>query len=273
MPLIEEKFEQSRIDSIKRYLQREAEKGRTKDYEIVIDGFKVVSRTDNLEEFEDYEQEIKNTTRNISILVFDGPNTNRNTRYSFLLQGEPSIQQPKGLNGLGEIDMMIQEKLDAKEREFELRQLQEKLATTQQSLEDAEEYCDLLEKEVDELKQKRLVQSTNWGEVLNGFLTAAAKNNKTPMGQALAGLLGVDPKEKPAELQQATEDSHASFEPSKAPEMTEELKNQLSLIAQIDKSFDNQHKAAVLFLLDYFCKHPEKLDEAIKFLNIQNGEG
>ena len=271
MPLIEEKYDQSRIDSIKRYLQREAEKGRTKDYEIIVDGFKIVSRTDNLEDFEDYEQELKNSTRNISILVFDGQSTNRNTRYSFLLQGEPAQQQPKGLNGLGEIDQIIQEKLDAKEKEFELKQLQEKLADTQQSLDEAEEYNELLEKQIEELKDKRLLQSTNWGEVLNGFLAAAAKNNKTPMGQALAGLLGVEGTEKPAEL--AMPDSHASFEPSSAPEMSEELRNRLSLVEQIDTSFDINRKAAVLFLLDYYCKHPHKIDETIQFLNIQNEQG
>lgn len=270
MPLIEEKFEQSRIDSIKRYLQREAEKHRTKDYEIIVDGFKVVSRTDNLEEFEDYEQEIKNNTRNLSILVFDGPNTNRNTRYSFVLQGELSTPQPKTLNGLGEIDQIIQEKLDAKEKEFELKQLQEKLSDTQQALEEAEEYTELLEKEISELKEKRLVQSTNWGEVLNGFLAAAAKNNKSQLGQALAGLLGVEGAEKPNELPQGNQDSHASFEPTTAPEMSEELKNKLSLIDQIDSSFDLNRKAAVLFLLDYYCKNPHKIDETIQFLNLQN---
>ena len=165
MPLIEEKFDQSRIDSIKRYLQREAEKGRTKDYEIIVDGFKVVSRTDNLDEFEDYEAEIKNSTRNVSILVFDGQSTNRNTRYSFLLQGEPNTAQPKPLNGLGEIDQIIQEKLDAKDKEYELKQLREKLQETETALQESEEYNEQLEKAIAELKSKNTLESKNMGEV------------------------------------------------------------------------------------------------------------
>ncbi|HYD22680.1 MAG TPA: hypothetical protein VEB40_14460 [Flavipsychrobacter sp.] len=269
MPLIEEKFDQSRIDSIRRYLQREKDKGRAKDYEIVIDGFKVVSRTDNLDEFEDYEQELKNSTRNISILVYDGPNTNRNTRYSLLLQGEPSVPASKGLNGLGEIDQIIQERLDAKEKEFELKQLREKLTETQQALEEAEDYADELETKIEELREARLLQSKNWGEVLSGFLSAATKDSNSPVGKALAGLLGVEQNARPIELQGSKEETEASYERSQ-PELSEEMKNHIAIIAQIQQSFDPNRKAAVLFLLDYYCKYPEKLDETIKFLNIQN---
>lgn len=43
MPVVEERYDQNKIDSLKRYLKREAEKGRTRDYEIIVDGFKVVS--------------------------------------------------------------------------------------------------------------------------------------------------------------------------------------------------------------------------------------
>src|SRR3954464_6979481 len=103
MPLHDLKFDQHKIDSLKRYLQREADKERAKDYEIIIDGFRVVSRTDDLSEFDEYEQEIKSDTRNISILIFDGPGTNRNTRYSFALQSETTSRTNGGLNGLGEI--------------------------------------------------------------------------------------------------------------------------------------------------------------------------
>ena len=85
MPVIEERYDQNKIDSLKRYLKREAEKGRTRDYEIIVDGFKVVSRTNDVEEFDDYEDEIQDNTRNIAILIYDGAGTNRNTRYSFSL--------------------------------------------------------------------------------------------------------------------------------------------------------------------------------------------
>src|SRR5690242_9935429 len=127
MPLHDLKFDQHKIDSLKRYLQREGEKGRKKDYEIMIDGFRVVSRTDDLSEFDDYEQEIKGDTRNISILIFDGPGTNRNTRYSFSLQGDISNRSSGSLNGLGDIEQVITDKLAEREKEYEVERLKEQL--------------------------------------------------------------------------------------------------------------------------------------------------
>jgi hypothetical protein len=59
MPLITEKFSQHKVDLIKRYLQREIEKGRPKEFEIIVDDFKVVSRTSDLEEFEDYASHLQ----------------------------------------------------------------------------------------------------------------------------------------------------------------------------------------------------------------------
>ena len=144
MPVIEERYEQNKIDSLKRYLKREAEKGRTRDYEIIVDGFKVVSRTDDVEEFDDYEEEIKDNTRNISILIYDGAGTNRNTRYSFSLNQDNASPIPakpmNGIGGLGEIDEIIQQKLEEKDRDYKISSLEKELEDTQQKLAEAEEY-------------------------------------------------------------------------------------------------------------------------------------
>ena len=99
--------------------KKEQAKERSKDYEIIIDGFKIVSRTNDATEFDDYEPELNENTKNISVLIFDGAKTNRNTKYSFALGDDlPKKEKPKAL---GEIDLIIQEKLDAKDKEYELK--------------------------------------------------------------------------------------------------------------------------------------------------------
>ena len=272
MPLIEEKFDQHKIDSLKRYLQREAEKNRPKDFEIIVDGFKVVSRTESVEEFEDYEQEIKPSTRNLSILIFDGPGTNRNTRYSFTLQGEPAGRSSQAGNGLGEIDQVIAQKLEEREREHELSRLREELATAKSQLAEAEEYADSLQKRIKEMEEKRYVQAVSIGEVASVVLKTLVKQHATriPGGQALAGLLGADlPEDMPPAALPAAE-GPASFEKQPAPGPIDELtRNRLSLIEQMQERFNEQQMIAVFSILDCLAASPDKIDPVLIQLGLQ----
>jgi len=271
MPLIEERFDQHKIDSLKRYLQRETEKNRPKDFEIIVDGFKVVSRTENVEEFEDYETEIKTSTRNLSILIFDGPGTNRNTRYSFTLQGEPAGRPSQAVNGLGEIDQVIAQKLEEREREHELSRLREQLTATKAQLTESEEYAESLQKRIKEMEEKRYVQAVSIGEVASVVLKTLVKQHATriPGGQALAGLLGADmPEETPPTL--PAPESSASFEKQPASETVDELtRNRLSLIEQMQERFNEQQMIAVFSILDCLAAAPDKIDPVLAQLGLQ----
>src|SRR5260221_13665110 len=243
MPLIEEKFNQHKIDSLKRYLQRETEKKRPKDFEIIVDGFKIVSRTENSEEFEDYEQEIKPGTRNVSILIFDGPGTNRNTRYSFILQGEPASRGSQVVNGLGEIDQVIAQKLEEREREHELTRMKGELSATKNQLAEAEDYADTLQKRIKDMEEKRYVQAVSLGEVASVVLKTLVKQHaaRIPGGQALAGLpRGDSSVDAPAAILPAAGRS-VTFEKQPLPEpIDEQTRKRLPLIRQLQERFNEK---------------------------------
>lgn len=273
MPLHDLKFDQHKIDSLKRYLQREAEKGRTKDYEILIDGFRVVSRTDDITEFDDYEQEIKGDTRNISILIFDGPGTNRNTRYSFSLQSDTSNRAGSALNGLGEIEQVVADKLAEREREFELLQVKEQLKATKHDLTESEAYAETLEQRIKDMEAKRYTNAVSIGEVAGLVLKTLVKQNiaRIPGGQALAGLLGTD---QPDELTSAEESTHAQVSFEKQPGnsgLDEQTRNRLSLIEQMQQNFNEQQMVGVFSILDILVATPEKIDVVLKQLGLQSG--
>lgn len=272
MPLIEEKFDQHKIDSLKRYLQRETDKARPKDFEIIVDGFKVVSRTDNIEEFEDYEQEIKGNSRNVSILVFDGPGTNRNTRYSFTLQGETASRNQQPASGLGEIDQVIAQKLEEREREHELTSLKEQLKNAKEQLAESEDYAETLQKRIKEMEEKRYTQAVSLGEVASVVLKTLVKQHaaRIPGGQALAGLLGADIEDTPAVAAPPPAETTASFEkqPDAAP-LDEQTRNRLSLIEQMQARFNEQQMIAVFSIIDALAAAPDKIDQALAFLGLQ----
>lgn len=274
MPLIEEKFDQSRIDSLKRYLQREADKGREKDFEIIVDGFKVVSRTNNVDEFDDYEQEIRDSSRNISFLIYDGPGTNRNTRYTFLMGNNPTASSnPQPAPGLGEIDQVVAQKLEEKEREHEVQHLKEKLASTKEQLDEAEEYASQLEKQIEEMKQKRYTNAVSLGELAGVMLKSLVRDNaaKIPGGAALAGWLGADIQPSADNVVQLTEQPTATYEqqPQPGTDLPEITRNRLALIAQMQEKFSEPQMVAVFALLDHLVAAPEKITEVVSFLGIQ----
>lgn len=269
MPLKEEIFDQQKIDSLKRILQREADKGRPRDYEILIDGFKIVSRTDDVSEFDEYEQEVRETTRNISILIYDGQNTNRNTRYSFALQGDSNTRNNISLNGLGEVDQIIAQKMEEKEREYELNRLREKLTATQSQLTEAEEFADTLQTRIKEMEDKRYTNAVSIGEVASVVLKGLVQQHasKLPGGQALAGLLGADthPAVTPPSLPEAT----VSFERSQEGNLDEQTKSRLSLIAQMQERFNEQQMIAVFTIMDDLAASPEKIHSVLVHLGHQ----
>jgi hypothetical protein len=272
MPLIEEKFDQHKVDSIKRFLQREADKERPRDYEIMIDGFRVVSRTSDITEFDDYEQELKGDNRNLSILVFDGPSTNRNTRYSFALQGDTMVRSMPATNGLGEIEQVIADKLAEREREIELQQLKDQLKSTKAQLTESEEYADLLQKRIKDMEAQRYTHAVSLGEVASVVLKTLVKQHaaRIPGGQALAGLLGADTTEELPAPEVEDTSSPVSFEKQPEPEpLDEQTRNRLTLIAQMQERFNEQQMIAVFTILDALAASPDKIEVILAQLGLQ----
>ncbi len=281
MPLIEERYDQHKIDSLKRYLQREAEKGRARDYEIIIDGFKVVSRTSDVNEFDDYEAEIRDTTRNLSILIYDGDKTPRNTKYSFALNQDSTIpaQPQNGLGSLADIDQMIQTKMDDKEKDFQIRTLTEKLEATEEELREAEEYNGKLQEELKYIKENRFkMKDVNLLEVGAELLkyTVAKNANKSPLAQQINGILGaLSHMEQPALPPQQTPNASdtecetTTQEHGGAPELTEIQMLILRSIQRMEQAFTPQQLPVVNGVLVKLMENPDQLIPVAELLNVK----
>ena len=280
MPLLEERFDQHKVDSLKRYLQREADKGRARDYEVIIDGFKVVSRTNEVSEFDDYEQEIRDTTRNLSILIYDGDKTNRNTRYSFALNQENVIpaQPQNSLGSLGEIDTIIQQKMDEKDKDYQLKTAKEKLAETQEKLDEAEEYVEILKEELEHIKANRFqMKDVNLLEVGAELLKFTINKNakKSPFAAQLSGILGalsdmdqpaLPPQNEPEPDCEVTVQEQPA---SPQPELTEMQLLILKSIQQMEKAFTPEQLPVMNQIIIKLMQNPGQLIPVAELLNVQ----
>lgn len=264
MPVVEEKFDQNRVDGLRRSLQREADKGKPRDFEIIVDGFKAVPRTHDINEFDDYEQELTDTTRNVSFLVYNGGGNNRNTRYSFSFHNKQQTEQPATL---GEIDQIIAQKLSDRDKDYELARLREKLEETTANLQEAEEYHEKLHARIQELEQVQKGRMINFGElgasVLMGVLRKSPKDSF--VGQALAGFLS--PDETNVKLEDGagkTTEGQASY--SKGEQVDHETMGRLELLEQLQQKLNERQMVSVINILGHLLEYPDKINTVLELL-------
>jgi hypothetical protein len=177
------------------------------------------------------------------------------------------------MNGLGEIDQVIAQRMEEREREYELQRVKEKLSTTQQELSESEEYAEQLEKKIKDMEEKRYTTSISFGELANAVLKGIVRQNveKIPGGHALAGLLGAELPEQSGNIAPAApEVATASFEKAVPNNLPQETQDRLSLISQMQQKFNEQEMVAVFSILDYLTITPDKINTIIEFLGIQS---
>src|SRR5262245_2837430 len=139
MPVSNDKYDQLKIDKLKHFLQEMAAKGQARPFEIFVDNLKVVPKTEDPKDFDNYEYYMNEDTEKVRILIYNSASTPRNDQYCFHIENRKT---DKPLGGLGEIENIIQEKLSARDREHEMTRLQNELEETKKQLEEAEEYAE-----------------------------------------------------------------------------------------------------------------------------------
>src|SRR5215203_4381198 len=143
MPVTNDTYDQLKIDKLKHFLEAQAERGQGKPFEIFVDNLKVVSKTEDPKEFDSYEFYMNEDTEKVRILIYNSNLSPRNDQYCYMVQRHKS---EKPLNGLGDIEGIIQEKLAARDREHEMNTLREELEAIKKELTETEKYAKDLEK-------------------------------------------------------------------------------------------------------------------------------
>lgn len=261
MPVTNDNYDQLKIDKLKHFLEAQAEKGLAKPFEIFVDNLKVVAKTDDPKEFDSYEFYMNEDTEKVRILIYNSNLSPRNDQYSFMVQ---KTVGGKSLNGLGEIESIVQEKLAARDREYEMNKLREELEAAKQDLEETEEYAEKLEKEIGELKQNKFkLGNINVAEFASAALENIVRRNpqilsKLPGGAALAGFVEQDNKEQEARLlnQQSAPETNASFQKETAPEITEEEKRYLAYLKAFEKNLNQEQAEMFNVILQAMINEP-----------------
>ncbi|RYY91020.1 MAG: hypothetical protein EOO15_00320 [Chitinophagaceae bacterium] len=275
MPVTNDEYDQLKIDKLRHFLEAHAEKGMAKPYEIFVDNLKVVSKTEDPKEFDSYEFYMNEDTEKVRILIYNSNLSPRNDQYCFSVQRHKA---DKG-GGLGEIDNIIQEKLAARDREYEMNRLREELQSVKEELEDSEEYNEKLEKEIQFLKESKFkLGNINIAELASVALEGIVRRNpqmltKLPGGEALAGMVVQDNLDREKQLQQPTglqPEPEVSFQRKEqaGPQVSEDELRQLAFLRQLTEGFDTRQIELFNIVLGRVSQDPALLEQIAQTLNI-----
>lgn len=266
MPVTNDKYDQLKIDKLKHFLQEMAGKGHSRPFEIFVDNLKVVTKTEDPKEFDTYEYYMNEDTEKIRILIYNSAATPRNDQYCFYVQQN---KPEKSLNGLGDLDGFIQEKLNARDKEYELNRLKEELAETKQQLEESEEYAEGLERQLEEAKSNKYkLGKLDLVELGGAVLEKLAVKNAGALEKiGLAGLV------MPGNANEATtiEETNASFQKKTdgTPDLKPEHLEYIPVLQQLDAAFERPQLEMVMKIIGRFSEEPAHLQTVAELLNIQ----
>ncbi len=266
MPVINESYDQLKIDKLKHFLEEMAAKGHARPFEIFVDSLKVVPKTEDPKDFDNYEYYMNENTEKIRILIYNTSLSPRNDQYCFYVQQQKQHQQAP--NGLGEIDHIIQEKLSARDREHEMARLQTELEETKKQLEESEEYAEELERQLEESKCNKYKLGKLDLVELGGVVLErlAVKNSPALEKIGLGGLLASNGQAENS----PSEETQVSFQKKSGEdsELKPECLQYIPWLQQLDAAFDQPQLEIVMQVLGKFSEEPSKLNTVAELLNI-----
>src|SRR3954471_17641112 len=106
-----EKYDAKKVERLEEHLRLYFDKGQPIDFEIIVDGFKVVRRTSDPNMFAMYENFVDADTKSIEILLYTGSSNNNDKRIFYF-----GDTHKEGLSGV-EVEAKIKEGVNQELRE------------------------------------------------------------------------------------------------------------------------------------------------------------
>jgi hypothetical protein len=264
-------YETGKIKLLYQTIEHAFKTDNKQDYEISVDGYKVVPRTNDPERFNDYEEYINSDSENVAVKMFKG-NSASNDKFFFHIKGVP--QKNEGLQGIP--DGLTASEWEAKQKEKILKELRfEELEKENAELkEEVAEKDDLiaeLTQNVELAKQGRLNSMSEIGMgILEKIISSPRVQEQFPV---LKGFAGVPPQEEnntntPPEQNAGFKRKGETQEENKtAVELSDAERGYLILVRDLQAHLSNYQLTAVMQILDMITQYPIVLGSIQKHIH------
>jgi len=276
MPIQFDNYQQSKVDRLRQHLETAASKGRPLFYEIQVDGLKAIPRTDNIEDFDSHEDYLNADSRELRVIIYGSEKSKRNEQYVFAVQARNTKEAVEmGLNGFGnsytaKTISELQRKQNQGERlQWDYEKLQEEYEKAKANLQEAEQYAELVEKELEEYKAGVKKEEMKWGNILSFVGEGILKRNahllaRIPGAEGLAGIIEDDNKRLQTNSEPVGETTVSAG--SSASELSEEEQHFIDLFGQLQNVFTDDEMNQIMELLILFSKDKSQLQTVCELL-------
>jgi hypothetical protein len=295
MSIISNSYSSGKITLLRQLLENNAQAGTPSDYEIRVDGMKVIPRTNNPELFDNHEDFVNQDTSEIMIIIYDG-GSRRSTRHILSMKEkekkEAALLLPvtPALSGV-EIERMMEDKLKAQREAWEHNLLKKENKELKDALEEAESDSDKLVEVLEKAKANgNRIGGIHWGDIAGVAMEGIIKRNvhllaKIPGAEALAGIIAEDNKALP-EPEKEEPETKASFrrkpdpaekevdeeeENNPSKEIDEEDRDRQGVLKEFRKCFKTEQRIGLaLQVLNQLVDKPDALEPALIFIHGWN---
>jgi hypothetical protein len=264
-------YDSSEIESIRLMLEAEAKEGRPLCFEIKVNGFTRVHKTNKVERFEELHNFLNENTKELVISVFPDANSNRKEWYKYKMNSTL-----ESLNGV-DMEVKIGERMKQFEEKMAMQRTEEKLKETEHKLEQAELYIDILEDKLEDSKTKpNHIGNFDLGKLASSTIEGIAIHypkvlDKVPVLNGIAKVIQEENRGKTAQLNGASKDE-MTFKPksqtSKPAEVTEHDEAIKQLSDFIAEHFDQDQKQMLGAVIVALGENPSQLQTVAELLNI-----
>lgn len=264
-------YDADEVESIRLMLEAEAKEGKPLSYEIKVNGFTRVHKTDKVERFEEMHNFLNENTKELVISVFPDANSKRKEWYKYRMNSAP-----ESLNGV-DMESKISERMKQFEDKFAMKRTEEKLQETEKKLEQAELYIDILEDKIEESKAKpNHIGAFDLAKLASSTIEGIAVHypkvlDKVPVLNGIAKVIQEENKSRPAQLNGGFEGDVSFRTKSKvapnaeATEHDEAIKQLSDFIAE---HFDQDQKLMLGAVIVALGENPSQLQTVAELLNI-----
>jgi FtsZ-binding cell division protein ZapB len=266
--IAKEKYDQRKIDRLLDHLKVYFEKGRPIDFEIIVDGFKVVRRTSDIEMFGLYENYVDGDTKNIEFIFYSGT-SNSNDKHIFHLGNAPK----QALDGI-DVEDQIESGVSQRLRDQEFVKLQDKNKELEEEIKDLEKEVERLEKTNEQLEASRSPLHGVLGSLGSSMVEAFIKRNpkimaSIPGGSALAGLLDDSIPPPPAEDVEVSFKPKGNEEHNKPEGMSKADQEAIAFVNQIKEAFNGEEFDKISLIHQRLARDKSKFSVVLQALDIQ----
>lgn len=266
--LSKQKYDPLKVSKLAEVLRLHHEKGNAMDYEIILDGLKVVRRTSDPQLFSLFENFVSADTRLLEVVLYPGA-SNNNEKHLFTFTEE----KEQGLSGI-EIDHRIQEQVQKERKEWEFELLKKEHGELKEEVKELEEEVERLEKVNEDLINAQSPLKGVLGEFGSSFLESFVRRNphiikNIPGGEALAGLIETDNKQRE---ETSDENAEVTFQPknnSDNASLTEDQQSAIAFVYQLKKQFTKGEFDQVLHILQALSDDKSRIGSVLTMFDIK----